>query len=327
MNFTVSERSRIESTGQNATLEINYLISGTISASAWNSGTTYAAGNVVKRSNGTATDEYISVVAGNLNHDPLTSPTYWQPYGEIGALDTLSSASPSSFQGLVRKSRRVEPVRVHAIPDATLTLPQLWYGSALYQQINYSIPATGESLFSFETSGGSQHITQSLETIAKYPAGADDTFGAIGDTGDHVEGVDVTVPVYNFSETHYIAFDTVNQAYRLTLFGLTGKVNTDAFRGFAAGEVLFLGAHGSQRGSEDWEVTFHFAASPNKTSLSIGSGDHEITGIAKNGWEYMWVRYKPAAGTARSHSVPEAVYIERVYDEAKFTGEGGLGID
>ena len=322
MNFTVSERSRIESTGQNATLEINYLISGTISASAWSGATTYAAGNVVKRSNGTATDEYISVVAGNLNHDPLTSPTYWQPYGEIGALDALSSASPSSFQSLVRKSRRVEPVRVHAIPDATLTLPQLWYGSATYQQINYSIPATGESLFSFETSGGSQHITQSLETIASYPGGAE-CGGAINFDGENVNGVDIVVPVYNFSETHYLANATVTQAYKLLLFGATGKVNTDAFRGFAAGEVLFLGASGSQRGEEDWEITFHFAASLNRTGLTVGT----ITSINKKGWEYMWVKYKREAGTWKMVSVPDEVHVERVYETTNFTGEGGLGID
>jgi len=327
MNFTIAERSRIETTGRNATLEINYLISGTINAGAWDDATNYSVGQVVARSDGITTDEYISVVSNNQGHDPLTSPTWWQPYGEVGALDALSSVAPSSFQGLVRQSRRVESVRVHAIPNTQLTLPQLWYGSATYQQINYTLPSTGDSQFAFETSGGSQHITQSLETIAKYPAEADDTFGAIGDTGDRVEGVDITVPVYNFSETHYLSLATVTQQYKLALFNLTGKVNSDSFRGFAAGEVLFLGARGSQRGQEDWEVTFNFAASPNKTNLTVGSGIHEITGIAKKGWEYMWIKYGRIAGTKHSHAVPVAVYIERVYDTDNFTGDGGLGLD
>ena len=238
------------------------------------------------------------------------------------ARDYLLANTSSTYDNLVRDECTLEPVTVD-----TVNATGIWDCRVRYVQPRFNVPEVGESLFSFETSGGSQHITQSLETIAKYPAGADDTFGAIGDTGDHVEGVDVTVPVYNFSETHYIALATVNQAYKLTLFGLTGKVNTDVFRGFAAGEVLFLGAHGSQRGSEDWEITFHFAASKNKTGLTVGKGAYEITGIAKKGWEYLWVRYKPAAGTARSHSVPEAVYIERVYDEDNFTDEGGLGID
>jgi hypothetical protein len=55
--------------------------------------------------------------------------------------------------------------------------------------------------------------------------------------------------------------------------------------------VLFLGASGSQRGTEDWEITFSFAASPNATGLTVG----DITGIEpKKGWEYLWVRYADA---------------------------------
>ncbi|MCK4343502.1 MAG: hypothetical protein KAY37_17450 [Phycisphaerae bacterium] len=77
-----------------------------------------------------------------------------------------------------------------------------------------------------------------------------------------VEGVDIAVPVYHFSETHYLPDAIVSPAYRGTLFSLTGKVNGGAFKGFAAGECLFLGAAGAKRGSGDWEITFRFAASP-----------------------------------------------------------------
>jgi len=69
---------------------------------------------------------------------------------------------------------------------------------------------------------------------------------AIGVTDTGVEGVEIVVPVYNFSETHYLPDGQVTQGYKLTLFGLTGKVNNGSFRGFAAGEVLFLGASGSK---------------------------------------------------------------------------------
>ena len=59
-----------------------------------------------------------------------------------------------------------------------------------------------------------------------------------------------------------------------------------------ARECLFLGAAGSKRGADDpsslklrragWEITYRFAASPNRTGITVG----EITGIAKKGWEY-----------------------------------------
>lgn len=49
-------------------------------------------------------------------------------------------------------------------------------------------------------------------------------------------------------------------------FGILKVLRTldvDGWRAFAAGEVLFLGASGSKRGEEEWEITYRFAASPN----------------------------------------------------------------
>ncbi len=72
--------------------------------------------------------------------------------------------------------------------------------------------------------------------------------GAIGVTADSVEGVDIAVPVYQFAETHYQPDSVITPTYKGTLFSLTGRTNNGAFKGFAAGEVLFLGAAGSKRG-------------------------------------------------------------------------------
>ena len=112
----------------------------------------------------------------------------------------------------------------------------------------------------------------------------------------------------------------VTPAYRGALFNLTGKVNNASFKGLAAGECLFLGASGSKRGVDDWEIAFRFAASPNRTGITVG----EITGIAKKGWEYMWVRYADAEDPAAKAIVkkPVAVYIEKVYEEGSFAGLG-----
>src|SRR5690606_2762089 len=133
-------------------------------------------------------------------------------------------------------------------------------------------------------------------------------------------GVDVTIPVYNFSETHYLATEAVTGAYKAALFQLTGRVNNASFKGFAAGEVLFLGASGSKRGKDDWEITFKFAASPNASGLVVG----EITGITKKGWEYLWVRYADAEDTDAHVLVkkPVAAYVEQVYPYGNFAGLG-----
>lgn len=92
----------------------------------------------------------------------------------------------------------------------------------------------------------------------------------MGVSADCVEGVDITVPVYQFAETHYLADAVVTLAYKLKLFALAGRINNSAFEGFAAGECLFLGAAGTKRGSGDWEIGYRFASSPNGTAFAVG---------------------------------------------------------
>jgi len=106
----------------------------------------------------------------------------------------------------------------------------------------------------------------------------------------------------------------VTGAYKVILFHMTGRVNAFPFKGFAPGEVLFLGASGSLRGQEDWEITFRFAASPNAINLKVG----DIVGIVKKGWEYLWVRYADAEDENVLVKQPTAAYVEQVYEYGDF---------
>ena len=113
-------------------------------------------------------------------------------------------------------------------------------------------------------------------------------------------------------------------AYKKRLAELTGTVNNGKFKGYAPGEVLFLGASGSRRGKhsdDDWEITFRFAVSPNRENLKIG----DLTIKEKLGWDYLWVRYADEVSSDQKSLVkkPESAYVERVYQAADF---GGLGI-
>jgi hypothetical protein len=193
----------------------------------------------------------------------------------------------------------------------------VWEGTAHY------VKWKSESQYSFDTGGGTQHISQSIANVGGYAAPgfiAPNFYGAIGVTDDRVEGTDITVPVFNFTETHYILNELVTPAYKLALFNLTGKVNGSGFKGFAKGEVLFLGASGSKRGLEDWEITFRFAASPNVAGLSLGS----ITGISKEGWNYLWVRFTDDEDATAKALIkrPVAAYVEQVYPYGNFSGLG-----
>ncbi len=234
---------------------------------------------------------------------------------DLTAKQLVANSTAANYDGLVRQSIDIEPEWVDTVSGDGRWIATVRYGVK-------PPPEVGESSFSFDTGGGTQHITQSLSTVGRHAASgtAPDFKGAIGVTHDNVEGVDIAVPVYSFSETHYLAAAVVTPAYRGTLFNLTGKVNNGSFKGLAAGECLFLGASGSKRGDGDWEIAFRFAASPNRTNINVGG----ITVPAKKGWEYMWVRYADAEDADSKTLVkrPIAVYVEKVYEEGSFAGLG-----
>ena len=181
------------------------------------------------------------------------------------------------------------------------------------------------TVFAFDTGGGTKHINQSLKTDGKYPNDAPDFAGAIEvDNEGNVNGVDVTMPVLNFTETHTLSGSRVSTSYKKTLASLTGTVNRSGVRGFSAGEVLFLGASGTKRSkkaSAPWEITYRFAVSPNRAGFKVG--DIQVT--RKYGWDYLWVRYadKVAEGGKNVVKKPVGVYVEMVYPEGDF---GNLGI-
>jgi hypothetical protein len=191
---------------------------------------------------------------------------------------------------------------------------------------------------SFDTSGGTQHVTQAtggtITTVGgttttsvverKYPtATAPSMSGAIGVDGQSVNGVDIVVPALSWTETYDVPHQYVTAAYIKGVAGLTGTVNNGAFRTFAAGEVLFMGCSGAQewddqRGNGPWSLSYKFVASPNVTAQTIG----DITGVEKKGHEYLWVRYEDAVSTNELVKKPKYVYVNKVYRDGNFSGLG-----
>lgn len=190
----------------------------------------------------------------------------------------------------------------------------VWKGRVRYVRID------GDSEYTFDTGGGTTKITQSLETISSHAPGgltAPDFEGAIGVSEDKVDGVEITTPQFEFTETHTFSDASVSGAYKLAIFNLTGKTNNASFKGLARGECKFMGASGSKRGDEKWTITFRFAGEKNVTGQVVG----DITGIDKKGWEYLWVRYADFEDTAAFALAkrPVAAYVERVYEEGDFS--------
>jgi hypothetical protein len=193
---------------------------------------------------------------------------------------------------------------------------------------------------SFDTGGGSQHITQA-QPSAEFTQGeqrfwtgspaAPNMNGAIGVDGDSVNGVDIVVPALTWTETYDVPHQFITSQYIKNLSRVTGTVNNAEFRTFPAGEILFLGASGSQewdsdKGEGPWNLSFKFTQSPNagpgKTLPALTIGD--ITNIEKDGHDYMWIRYEDAVDSETLIKKPKFVYVNRVYRRENF-GQLGLG--
>lgn len=136
-------------------------------------------------------------------------------------------------------------------------------------------------------------------------------------------GVDIYSPEMDYSETHIFNNDKMSTSYMVGVLENACVVNNISFRGFEAGEVLFVGAS-FNRSDADWKVTFRFKIKRNETSISLPGFSRPFE---KTGWKYLWVyskETKTEVGEEISiRSYPIARYIETVYKESDF---GFLGI-
>jgi hypothetical protein len=173
-------------------------------------------------------------------------------------------------------------------------------------------PLSANDSFEFEIGGGSQHITQAYATTA-YPSDLPNNAGAIGVTEDGVQGADIYAPEMTFSETHF--YNDFSPTYKRTLFSLRGRVNSSAFKGWAAGEVLFEGVSARRqdnRTTTPWGVTYRFRVSPNEEVTVAGNT------FDKFGWDLLDIRFEE--GVVSGNGVRQAVgaYVHRVYLAGNF---------
>lgn len=260
-----------------------------------------------------------------------------------GVVDTSDDAEinayvktdiPAAYDLLTRLSWRLEPTERADLWELVVT-----YGVGPRTRLRIS------------TKGGTQHITFSLGTPKKYAVsetGNDatpaDFKGSIGVNDDSVDGCDVVVPVFNFTVTRTVNWETLaltTPTYAQTLYRMTGRTNNAActlnHRGlsltFQPGELLYLGADVEEQG-DDWVFGIDFAALPNITNSATdalrlrvggprdGSFDGGIPAdgswIEKKGHEYLWVRYRRSTSNNVMTREPQAVYVETVYRDDDF---------
>jgi hypothetical protein len=204
----------------------------------------------------------------------------------------------------------------------------LFYVSVIYGQHDY---ARSKLNITFDTTGGTLTIRNSLETRGKYPvATAPDFKQLIGVNGETVEGTPVVIPALRLScsVVHPHGIITINQIKHLAR--ITAQVNSTRFLTFEPGEVLFLGCQGREGTEVDAEVAYHFAMQANRDGLfapKLTIGD--IANIVKRGHDYVWIRYEDGTETVGGSTYPTKIplfcYVERVYEEVDLATALGFG--
>lgn len=199
-----------------------------------------------------------------------------------------------------------------------------WVGTARYGRPEEQRKETGSATFTFDTSGGTQHITQSLATVGQASSGTASNYkGAIGVTEDSVEGVDIETSGFDFRVTAYVPAASMTNSYIGALKRLTKKVNQvewsvevdGVIQTFAKGCVRLLGVSGSKRISEgDWELSFAFSARE-PVSATVNT-----MAYTAEGWQYVWFRYEESADATSKRLVKTAVevLVEQVYEYGDF---------
>ena len=264
--------------------------------------------------------EVIEVTSSRGGQDATDRSSRAELVYSVSGTDDLATArsavlatAPLAFDGLVYKSLSREYLG-----------NGLWEFTASYVEPDRAdsnnMVETGEYVFSFDTSGGTVTRTTSWATAAYAKSGETppNFANAINVVDGDVRGVDITIPALKLSIRKRQPKANITLAYVNALYQLTGTVNNASFLGFAAGELLFLGASGQQGTDADPEITYNFLASQNVTGLSIGG----ISGIDKPGHAYLWAYFEPAEDTSAKATVrrPKAVYVETVYPAASWSG-------
>lgn len=245
---------------------------------------------------------------------------------EADVVSAVEADAPTTYLGFARGKPRA--IEINIGDDGE---PSTWDVEVPYGVIRASLtpPATGTTVWSVTTAGGTQHITSGIASGTAYADPGVSTIpadwgGVIGATKDGIEGVDITVPQYSVRATKYVAAGSI-AALKAAAFALTGTVNSDSVTydgdAFAAGELLFLGMTATKRtevSPADYECTFEFAASPNATGITVGA----ITGIDKEGWDYLDVTFEDRESDGFMYKVPIIATVHQVYEREAFAALG-----
>jgi hypothetical protein len=239
-------------------------------------------------------------------------------YDDAAARAYINSAVPLTEDGLYRQTINVESLG-----------PGLWNIDTPYGPLQK--PQLGSMTLTFDTLGGTAHITHAKERIASYDAdtgaGPDHVGAPINVTDSGIDGTDIVIPKFTWQEQWIVPIAFATFSYSQVLKQLTGRSNDAAFRGFNAGEVLFLGGTGGISSQDpEWANFSYSFLQEDNTADAV---PNFRAGIAKKGTEYVWLESEIVEDGDADDITRSAkyAYVDRVYDAGNMALLGiGTGI-
>ena len=232
-----------------------------------------------------------------------------------------TKADPAIFTNddVLEEVLKVVPDKVGAASLSNAEIVE-YHGSGVYEiEVNYdllqnagssrkSISRIQDEKWYLTTSNSVEHILFALETTAygQRPPDPGNLIHWNGQTGSACSSSGANIISSTLRENCVLTIpaEKYNTSLRKRILSMTGHVNSPAFHGWAAGEVLFLGANTgavylNDEGDELIDITFKFAIRPNRKDIKI----NDIK-LSAQGWEIAWP-------LGRNH-----VYVSKIYPTA-----------
>ena len=236
------------------------------------------------------------------------------------AVQAVLTGAPTTYGGLPLKE-----VRVDSYENGNLE------AAAVYAEEESSSGGDEddgeEATESFDCGGGTKHMTHAISQSRVYGGSGDDAGGGIGwngKSGSEAEFSGVDVPCADMRESYTKTISrskATSTSYKKRVAELVGKVNSASFKGWAAGEVMFLGCSYStpSRGAKKVTVTYNFRIMPNESGCKVAG---KSCG-SKKGFEYLWARSETVQGSDGKPAVEvKSIYKSVVCESGNFSALG-----
>lgn len=189
--------------------------------------------------------------------------------------------------------------------------------------------SAGDRQWSFNVHTGKVHTNEAVALIKRVSgenAVAPDPGISVGWNGkkgiySQISGIDTAVMEMRERCTATYLPSSITSSFKRGIMELTGKVNSNAFHGWNAGEVLFLGAvQGNEfensQGTTLVNIYYDFAIRPNTANYMVSNID---IGAVK-GWHHVWNIAN--SSPAQQQLSIAGIYVSQIYQEASFNSLG-----